>query len=166
MWKKFERAWVIATIKEIQTLDGARFHEITGRNVCPLKDDPITLCNIVLNDNVNTLIDHVLEIGRDYISKDFSTVVSFKKKHDRIKKVPAYHDLIRLLPYRIIFKKFGKNEFESLLEKMGYSNEIWESLCQQLREILKEPKSHTDSKRRLDESSYNKSLNPTANSLV
>lgn len=166
MWKKFERAWIVATIKEIQTLVGARFTEITGRNVYPLNDDPITLCNIVANDKVNSLIENVREISRDFISEDFSTVVSFKKKHDRIKQIPAYHNLIRLLPYRITFKKYGKKKFELIFEKMGYSNEIWESLCQQLREIIKEPKSHTDSNTRLDESSYNKSLNPTANSLA
>lgn len=140
MWRKFEKARLVVTLKEIQAREGAKFNQVTGRNVYPLLEDPIALCNPTFNNRVNGFIDMVRQLDFDPTSEQFALLDNLNEKHERLQNSETYSELVRLVKYRLIAtrKKPAKTNYEVLLENRGYSEEKWDDLCRQLNESIAE----------------------------
>jgi hypothetical protein len=143
MWKKIEKQRLALTIIEMQTIDGARFSKISGRNVQPLKDDPITLCDSTFNESLNKLLNSIRETNIDPTSEHFLLLDEFKKTHNRVKSSDAYNELVRMIPFRILAMR-QSGELENILKTGRYSEENWQNNCEQLRKIIKITKSDTN----------------------
>ncbi len=140
MWRNFEKTRLAGSIKEIQAREGAKFTDIAGRNVYPMMEDPIVMCNPTFNDRVNGFIKIVCQLDFDPTSEQFALLDGLKEKHERLQNSTTYNELVRLAPYRLMATRNQKasKDYQALLEKAGYSKEIWDDLCRQLNESIGE----------------------------
>jgi hypothetical protein len=138
MWLKFEKARLIVTLKEIQAKEGAKFTDVAGRNVYPLNEDPIALCNPAFNDRVNGFIEKVRQHDFDPDSGHFALLDSVKDRHTRLQNSATYKELVRLVKYRLIAtgKQAASADYRAILEHGDYSQVKWDGLCRELNELF------------------------------